>query len=655
MAHAQSDPEVRPQDDLFRHVNGIWLKEHDIPADRGRDGAFHALVDAAELDVREIIEDCAVGIVEGPNARKIGDLFASFMDTDAIVALEVAPLEADLSPVRAAGTKADLVRVLGELAPTGVPGVFSDYVSNDPNNPDNYTMYVWQGGLGLPDEAYYRDEAHAATLSAYEAHIATMFSLADIATPAEAADLAGRVMAFETALAAGHWDRVRTRDADLTNNPMGFAEWQALLPDFDLRAWRTATGRPEAFERLANETPSYFSHLAGVWESTGLEDIRAWLMWRIIGARAPYLSEAIAQERFNFYGRTLTGAEEIKERWKRGVGLVDGAFSEAVGELYVERHFPPSHKAAMDHLVANLITAYRESISALDWMGEETRGRALEKLDTFTPKIGYPSKWRDYSALEVRAGDLMGNVRAASRFEFSYLADKLAGPVDRDEWQMPPQMVNAYYMPTTNEIAFPAAILQPPFFAANADDAANYGGIGAVIGHEIGHGFDDQGSKFDANGALNSWWTDDDRAEFEKRTAALIGQYDVLVPKQLEGSAHHVNGALTIGENIGDLGGLSIAITAYAIELAARGSSFDDEPVIDGETALQRLFLNWGRIWREKAREEEAIRLLSIDPHSPSEFRCNAVVRNVDAFAQAFGLTEGDALYLDPAERVRIW
>jgi putative endopeptidase len=334
---------------------------------------------------------------------------------------------------------------------------------------------------------------------------------------------------------------------------------------------------------------------------------------------------------------------------------VDGAFSEAVGELYVQRHFPPSHKAAMDHIVANLITAYRDSITDLDWMGEETRVRALEKLDTFTPKIGYPARWRDYAALDVDVADLVGNVRAANRFEFAWLADKLGKPVDRDEWQMPPQMVNAYYMPTTNEIAFPAAILQPPFFDASADAAANYGGIGAVIGHEIGHGFDDQGSKFDANGAINSWWTDTDRAEFETRTAALIAQYDALVPKQLEGGGLHVNGALTIGENIGDLGGLSIAIKAYAIELAARGSSFAAEPVIGGQTALQRLFLNWARIWREKARDEDAVRLLSIDPHSPAEFRCNAVVRNVDAFHEAFGVTEGDALHLPPDERVRIW
>lgn len=645
----------RPQDDLFRHVNGGWLATHEIPADRGRDGAFHGLVDSAEKAVREIIEECAAGQVEGANARKIGDLFASFMDTAAIEERGVAPLEADLAQLRAATSREDLVRVLGELAPTGVPGPFAAFVSNDPNSPDSYTMYVWQGGLGLPDEAYYREEAHAATRTAYRAHIATMLDLAGVATAAEAADLAERIMALETALASGHWDRVRTRDADLTNNPMDFGQWRDLAPGFDLDAWRIATGRPDAFERLANETPSFFTHLGEVWSATGVEDLRAWAMWRVVEARAPYLTEVLAQERFNFHGRTLTGAQEIKDRWKRGVALVDGAFSEAVGELYVERHFPPSHKAAIDHLVANLITAYRESIIALDWMGEQTKGRALEKLDTFTPKIGYPEKWRDYAALAIDPADLLGNVRAANRFEFTWLADKLGRPVDRDEWQMPPQMVNAYYMPTTNEIAFPAAILQPPFFDAGGDEAANYGGIGAVIGHEIGHGFDDQGSKFDATGALNSWWTEEDRAEFEKRTAALIGQYDSLVPRQLEGTGHHVNGALTIGENIGDLGGLSIAITAYGIALASRGSSFDAEPVVDGRTALQRLFLNWARIWREKARDEDAIRLLSIDPHSPAEFRCNAVVRNVDAFHEAFGVTQGDALHLPSAERVRIW
>ncbi|MDX5318672.1 MAG: M13 family metallopeptidase, partial [Actinomycetes bacterium] len=318
----------RPQDDLFRHVNGAWLATHEIPADRGRDGAFHALVDAAEKDVREIIEDCAAGEVEG-SGRRIGDLFASFMDTDAIEAAGVSPLEPDLAPIRRATSREDLLRVLGELAPTGVPGLFSQYVSNDPNNPDSYTMYVWQGGLGLPDEAYYREEAHAATRTAYEAHIATMLVLSGIATEAESGDLAARIMAFETALAAGHWDRVRTRDADLTNNPMDFGQWQAL--GLDLEAWRTATGRPDAFERVANETPSFFTHLAEVWTATEVEDLRAWAMWRVVSARAPYLTEVLAQERFNFQGRTLTGAREIKERWKRGVGLVDGAFSEAVG------------------------------------------------------------------------------------------------------------------------------------------------------------------------------------------------------------------------------------------------------------------------------------------------------------------------------------
>ncbi|MPV38306.1 M13 family metallopeptidase [Georgenia subflava] len=653
------DTSVRPQDDLYRHVNGSWLASHVIPADRSRDGSFHALRDRSEERVRTIIEEAAAGTSSSgspENARKIGDLYSSFMATERIETLGAAPLRADLDLLTAALDKDALTRAMGALQPTGVGGAVGYGVDTDLNDPESYVVFFWQSGLGLPDESYYREDTHAATRTAYVAHVATMLALTGLVTEAEAMGAAERVMQVETTLAAGHWDKVKSREADLINNPMSWAELVASAPGFDWETWRDALGVPAgAFDRLIVAMPSFLTDFARAWASLDADSLRLWLTWHVVHARAPYLPEAFVAENFDFYGRELTGAEELRERWKRGVSLVEGALGEAVGELYVARHFPPEHKAAMQRLVDNLIAAYRESISGLDWMGAETKVRALDKLEAFTPKIGYPDKWRDYSALEIAEEDLLGNVRAANLFEERRDLAKLGKPMDRDEWFMPPQMVNAYYNPTMNEIVFPAAILQPPFFDPEADDAWNYGGIGAVIGHEIGHGFDDQGSKYDGTGRLTDWWTETDRTEFEQRTKALIEQYDAFSPTQLDGS-HKVNGALTIGENIGDLGGLSIAIKAYEIALREQGrSGLADAPEVDGLTGLQRVFYSWGRIWREKARDADAIRLLSIDPHSPAEFRCNGVLRNMDAFVEAFDVQPGDALYLGAEERVRIW
>jgi putative endopeptidase len=413
-----------------------------------------------------------------------------------------------------------------------------------------------------------------------------------------------------------------------------------------------ALGAPQgSLDQLVVREPSFAEGFAQLWASEPLEDWKAWLTFHVVSDRAPYLNDELVEANFDFYGRTLTGAQELRDRWKRGVALVQGVLGEAVGKVYVERHFPPSHKERMEQLVANLVEAYRQSIAQLDWMGEETRAKAQAKLDKFTPKIGYPAKWRDYSALVVTPDDLVGNVRRASAFEQDRELNKIGKPIDRDEWFMTPQTVNAYYNPGMNEIVFPAAILQPPFFDADADDAVNYGGIGAVIGHEIGHGFDDQGSKYDGDGRLEDWWTADDRAEFEKRTKALIDQYSQFSPQQLT-TGQKVNGGLTIGENIGDLGGLSIALEAYRIAL---GTSLDEAPVIDGFTGAQRVFLGWAQVWQSKGRDEEVVRRLATDPHSPNEFRCNGVVRNVDEFYAAFDVQPGDALYLEPAERVRIW
>lgn len=646
------DPAVRPQDDLFRHVNGRWIDQHVIPADRAMDGSFRALHDQAEEQVRDIIVESAQGEPEGV-AAKVGALYASFMDTERIEAAGVAPLRADLALVESATTQAELTGALGALQRTGGVGALGFWVDNDAKDPSRYVVYLTQAGLGLPDESYYRDEQYAAVLAAYGPHVARMLLLVGVAADQEEADaLAARVVGLETKLAAAHWDVVADRDADRTYNPTTLVALAGDAPGFDWHAWARALGAPEgSLDQLVVRQPSYAEAFAGLWQSEPLEDWKAWLTYHVVSDRAPYLSDEVVQANFDFYGRTLTGAQEVRDRWKRGVSLVQGVLGEAVGEVYVERHFPPSHKERMDELVANLVEAYRRSITSLDWMGAATREKALAKLDAFTPKIGYPVKWRDYSALEVQPDDLLGNVRRAHAFEQDRELGKIGKPLDRDEWFMTPQTVNAYYNPGMNEIVFPAAILQPPFFDADADDAVNYGGIGAVIGHEIGHGFDDQGSKYDGDGRLEDWWTPDDRAEFEARTKALIAQYDAFSPAQLGGS-HHVNGALTIGENIGDLGGLSIALLAYEIAL---GAPLDQAPVIDGLTGVQRVLLGWAQVWQAKGRDEEVVRRLATDPHSPNEFRCNGVVRNVDAFYDAFDVTPTDALYLAPQERVRIW
>ena len=630
-------------------MNGRWLAEHEIPADRAADGAFRELYDRAEQQIRDLIEEAAqAGAPAGTDQQRIGDLYASFMDEQTVNRLGVRPLLDELATIDAAADRTELAAVLGALQRTGVGGGAGAYVNTDAKNSSRYLLYLNQSGLGLPDESYYRDEAHAEVLAAYPAHIARMFAL--VYRDGDHRDTAERILALETKLAAAHWDVVKRRDAELSYNLRTFTDLADEAPGFDWTGWITALGTtPEQAAELVARQPDYLTAFAELWSSADLEDWKAWLRWRVIHARAFLLTDELVAEDFEFYGRTLSGTQEIRERWKRGVSVVENLMGFALGKLYVERHFPPEAKSRMDELVANLREAYRVSISQLDWMTPQTREKALAKLDKFTPKIGYPAKWRDYSALEIRRDDLYGNYRRGYAVEFDRDIAKLGGPVDRDEWFMTPQTVNAYYNPGMNEIVFPAAILQPPFFDAEADDAANYGGIGAVIGHEIGHGFDDQGSKYDGDGNLVDWWTDEDRTEFEARAKALIEQYDAYSPRELSGE-HRVNGAFTVGENIGDLGGLSIALLAYRLSLGGR-----EAPVIDRLTGEQRVFFGWAQVWRTKYRPEEAIRRLAVDPHSPPEFRCNGVVRNIDAFYEAFGVTESDELYLEPERRVRIW
>jgi len=630
---------IRPQDDFFRYVNGAWLDTHEIPADRAADGAFHALHDQAEKDVRAIIEGA-------PSESTIGSIYASFTDNETVDALGVTPLRADLDQIDAAASHDELATAIGRLQVAGIGGAVGFYVFADKNSPDQNVVYLEQSGIGLPDEAFYREDAHAAIRAAYVDHIARMAILTETTIDADV------VMAVETAIAAAHWDNVKTREAELSYNPTTLSALTEDAPGFPWSAWATAIELPAtAHEMLIADQPSFLAGFAQLWSTTELEHWKQWLRWRVVVGRAAYLTQEISRANFDFYGTVLSGAPQQRERWKRAVQFVEGCVGELVGKEYVARHFPSSHKAKMDVLVDHLIAAYRASIEGLEWMTPETRERALTKLAQFTPKVGYPDTWRSFEELSVSPTDLMGNVRASSLFDQAWEWSKIGKPVDRSEWLMTPQTVNAYYLQTGNEIVFPAAILQPPFFDPDADDAVNFGGIGAVIGHEIGHGFDDQGSKYDGTGKLADWWTESDRAAFMERTSVLIAQYDAYSPAQLSDD-HTVNGALTIGENIGDLAGVEIGLKALRI---AVGVPLEDLPLIDGLTAIQRYFIAYALTERSKRRNEALITQINTDPHSPEEFRINGVVRNMDSWYEAFGADSGDALWLNPDERVRIW
>lgn len=642
---ANIDHGVRPQDDLYQHVNGTWLKSTEIPDDRPLEGTFTALRDGAELAVRQIIEDAADKAAEASGIeRKVGDLYNSFMDEATIEAKGMDPIRGRLEEVFATTTIHDLVALVGRLFRFDVSGLFHLYPAPDAGNPDRVLLYIGQGGLGLPDESYYREAKFAEVVTAYRAHVSAMFSLAGLSDPDDAAT---RIVELETQLASHHWDNVTLRDPQKTYNLLTSEAAGSLFPSLDL--WFEAAGiSADKRQELVVSTPDFFSGAASLLQSQPLRAWQEWFAMRVISSAAPYLAAAFVQQNFAFYGTTLSGTPRNKDRWKRGVAVVEGALGEAVGQIYVARHFPETHKARMQTLVDNLIAAYRESITSLSWMGQDTKAEALRKLDAFRPKIGFPEEWIDYSAVEIDPSDLLGNVERAHNADVDRHLDEVGKPVDRNKWLMTPQTVNAYYHPMLNEIVFPAAILQPPFFTADADDAVNYGGIGAVIGHEIGHGFDDQGSQFDGSGALRNWWTEEDRAAFEKLTARLVAQFDALSPYAAPG--HHINGKLTLGENIGDLGGLTIAYKAYLISLDGR-----EPDVLDGLTGQQRFFASWAAGWRQVIRTEEAIRRLATDPHSPNEFRTNAIAKNLDPFHEAFEVKEGDGMWMPQEDRVSIW
>lgn len=645
IALSNIDHGVRPQDDLYKHVNGAWLTSTTIPDDRPLEGTFTALRDGAELAVREIIEEAAgKGADASGIERKIGDLYNSFMDEATVQARGMDPIRGRLADVFATASVGELLALAGRLFRADVSGLFYIYPAPDAGNPERVLLYTGQGGLGLPDESYYREEKFAPLVQSYREYVGTMFGLAGVADPEGAA---ARVVALETALASHHWDNVTLRDPQKTYNLKSAGEASELFPLLD--TWFEAADIvPEKRQEIVVSTPDFFAGAAALLVSESLPVWQEWLALRVINSAAPYLSAAFVDANFAFYGTKISGTPRNKDRWKRGVAVVEAALGEAVGQIYVARHFPEGHKARMQTLVGNLIEAYRQSITDLRWMGEDTKAEALRKLGAFRAKIGFPDEWIDYSAVVIDPADLLGNVERAHNADVDRHLDEVGKPVDHNKWLMTPQTVNAYYHPMLNEIVFPAAILQPPFFTADADDAVNYGGIGAVIGHEIGHGFDDQGSQFDGTGELRNWWTEDDRKAFEALTSRLVAQFEVLSPYAAPG--HNVNGKLTLGENIGDLGGLTIAHKAYRLSLNG-----EEPPVLDGLTGEQRFFASWAAGWRQVIRTEEAIRRLATDPHSPNEFRTNAIARNLDSFHAAFGVAEQDGMWMAPEERVSIW
>lgn len=640
------DKSVRPQDDLFRHVNGGWLASTEIPPDRPIAGSFVELADRAEADLYAIIERLAGDPNRAPGsiAQQVGDLFASFSNEARINALGAAPLAPTLERIAAITTPAELARVIGELSMVGLPGPVGGYVNADAGDPTRTALYLVQGGTTLPDRDYYLldDPKFVDIRAKYLVYLETTFRLAG---RSDAADAARAVLGLETELARIQWTQVESRDAVKTYNRIALTKLATDMPGFDWIGWATAQGLDRTPEVVVGQ-PSFFKGFAALVPTIPMETWKAWVAAQYITSAGAYLSQPFVDARFEFFGRTLSGQQAQRPRWKRGVQVVNGAMGEALGQLYVERHFPGDAKARMEAMIANLKEAYRQSIASLEWMTEPTRKEALEKLSRFSAKIGYPTQWRDYSALRIAADDLLGNMERSARLEHDYQLAKLNRPVDHEEWLMSPQTVNAYYNPVKNEIVFPAAILQAPFFNLAADDAVNYGAIGAVIGHEIGHGFDDQGRRFDGTGALRDWWTPEDEAEFTRRARGLVEQFNAFSP--LPGVT--VNGELTLGENIGDLGGLSIAYKALRLSLGGRPS-----PTIDGFTGDQRFFMGWAQAWRLKARDEYVRNQVMADPHAPAEFRANGPLSNIDAFYEAFGVKPGDRLYVAPEKRVRIW
>ena len=639
------DDSVRPQDDFYRAWHGTWLQTFEIPDDKAEYAAFTVLHDESQEQLRDIITDLsadAPSITTVPG--KIAALYASYMDTETRDSLGVAPIAEQLAHIAALTDTAELGGLFGAWDRAGLGAPIGTYVHQDNMDSTRYLLDIRQSGLGLPDRDYYLEAKFADIRAAYREHIARMWALAGFS--GDGLDVADRVIALETELARAHWDKVRNRDPQATYNLMAVADAADLGGALDVSAFLSGVGVGDTVAKVNIGQPDFVRALGELVTKTPLADWADYLRWHLLAGASSLLSRELDEANFAFYGTLLRGVPAQRPLWKRGVDLVQAVMPEALGQVYVERHFPPENKSRMVDLVANLLAAFGDAIDELEWMSEATKAEAHAKLATFRPKIGYPDKWRDYSGLEVVAGDLVGNVRRASIFEHDYEMAKLGGPVDRDEWFMPPQMVNAYYNPELNEIVFPAAILQPPFFTMAADDAVNYGGIGAVIGHEISHGFDDKGSQYDGVGNLRNWWTPADHEAFGERTSALVAQYEAYEPV----AGHTVNGELTLGENIADLSGLAVALRAYRRALDGAPA-----PVIDGMTGEQRFFAGWAQVWRAKTRDEELVRRVATDPHSPAEYRVTGVLVNSDDFMAAFDVQPGDGMWRAPEDRVRIW
>jgi putative endopeptidase len=639
------DSLVKPGDNFTAYVNGMWMKNNAIPDDKASYGVWDLLNDKAEEDVKSIIEEAAKGDFKaGSNQQKIGDLYASYMDTAKRESLGINPIKEDFAAIDKIASYAELAKYFGKANRTGQRIPFSIGVTEDFKDPTRYMVYSWQGGLGLPEREYYvlNDPASKTLREKYVRHIETMLGKAGLPNATKTAAL---VMALESQLAFAHMKKEDTRDIVKMYNKYAVADLGKLAPDFDWNAMMAGAEIKKA-DSIVVAQVDYIKACNNIIKTTSLEVWKNYLKWGVINGAASYLSADLEKQDFEFYRKTLDGVAAQQPMWKRGVNVVNAHLGEAIGEVYVKKHFKPEAKKRMEELVQNLLKAYEHSIKELDWMSPETKKEALKKLSKFTPKIGYPDKWRDYSSLEIKKDDLYGNVNRATIFEYNRMISKLGKKVDRDEWGMTPQTVNAYYNPPLNEIVFPAAILQPPFFDMAADDAVNYGGIGAVIGHEIGHGFDDQGSAFDGDGVMRNWWTEQDLKAFQNRTQALVDQYnEYAVFPDLK-----INGAFTLGENIGDLGGLSIALKAYKMSLKGKSS-----PKIDGFTGEQRVLIGWAQAWLSKDREESLRKQVASDPHSPAKFRVNGIVRNLPEFYTAFNVKPGDSLYLPPEKRVRIW
>jgi putative endopeptidase len=637
---------VAPGQDWVEFANGTYLRNLEIPADRSSFGAFNTLDDLSRTRTRGIIEEAAASTAAaGTNAQKVGDFYKSFMDEAAIEQRGAAPLAEDLQPFLTARTKADFARALGDSMDGFGPGLFPFYINQDAKQPDRYVPIFAQGGLGMPDRDYYlsSDAKLKAARDKYVPHVAKMLTMSGI-PEARATAAAQNILAFETKLAQVHWTRVESRDDDKTYNKWSRADFARRAPGFDWNAYLSAAGLAGQNEFIVSQ-PSAFTGMAKVVAATPLQTLKDWAVLHTARDAAGVLPKAFTEERFDFSSRTLQGTPEMEPRWKRGVNAVNGSIGEAVGELYVARYFPPATKAKMDQLVRNIIASMDTRLANLPWMVPETRTKARAKLASFRSKIGYPEKWQDYSALTIQAGDAYGNAERANAFEYKRQLDKLGKPVDRDEWFMTPMTVNAYANPTMNEIVFPAAILQPPFFDPNADDAVNYGAIGAVIGHEISHHFDDQGRKYDPNGRLTDWWTAEDVKRFEVYATQLADQYSQYEP--LPGAK--INGRLALGENIADLAGMLVAYDAYKLSLGGK-----EAPVLEGFTGDQRFFLSHAQIWRQKYRENAMRQQLVTGPHSPGTFR-PYVSRNLDPWYQAFNVQPGQPMYLAPEQRVRVW